>query len=60
MKVRELKKLLAQFDDDLDVLGSDNDGYFYDYDTARLAFVNEGVEVDENDDDENLEVVVLV
>lgn len=57
MTVKELKKMLAKFDDDLEVLGSDNDGYFYSYYTARTAYVSEGTEVDESDGDK---VVVLV
>jgi hypothetical protein len=45
MKVKELKKLLEKFDDELHVLGADHDGYYYDFDIAKIVKVKDGVEV---------------
>lgn len=46
MTVGQLKKLLANYDDSLLVLGSDNDGYYYDYNRVRVCPVDDGREVD--------------
>ena len=48
MKVKQLKKMLEKLDDNLDVLGADHDGYYYDFHTIKVIKVKEGVEDDKN------------
>jgi len=46
MTVGQLKKLLANHDDNLEVLGADNVGWYYCYNRVRVCPVDEGREVD--------------
>lgn len=50
MKVKELKKLLKNFDDELHVLGADNDGYYYDFTHAKVIKVKDGVECEDGEE----------
>lgn len=52
MKVKELKKLLEKFDDELFVLGADHDGYYYDFDFVKIVKVKNGIETKDKDGEE--------
>ena len=47
MKVKDLIAQLQKFDGDMEVLGTDNEGWFFDYSHARKVRIFEGQETDD-------------
>lgn len=42
MTVGELKKLLENYPDDMELLGRDNDNWYYDYDGVEVRKIHDG------------------
>jgi hypothetical protein len=60
MTVKQLRKLLSSYPDDMEVLSTDFDDNYYSFNLAQIRKVKDGLEMGEGEGDDSDKVLCLI